>query len=87
MTGPSLVASFFRPWVSVLSLAQPTFRPRIYNLEGPYIYIYITTRELGPKIPYYRRNYGYQFPNGCICGPSGQTTNIADFGLMRALAM
>ena len=30
-----------------------------------------TTRELGPKIPYYRRNYGSQFPNGCVCGPSG----------------
>ena len=30
-----------------------------------------TIRELGPKIPYYRRNYGSQFPNGCICGPSG----------------
>ena len=33
--------------------------------------IYTTIRELGPKIPYYRRNYGSQFPNGCICGPSG----------------
>ena len=32
---------------------------------------YTTIRELGPKIPYYRRNYGPQFPNGCICGPSG----------------
>ena len=30
-----------------------------------------TIRELGPKIPYYRRNYGSQFPNDCICGPSG----------------
>ena len=27
--------------------------------------------ELGTQIPYYRRNYGSQFPNGCICGPSG----------------
>ena len=25
-----------------------------------------TIRELGPKIPYYIRNYGSQFPNGCI---------------------
>ena len=33
--------------------------------------IYTTISELGPKIPYYRRNYGSQFPNGCICGPSG----------------
>ena len=24
-----------------------------------------TIRELGPKMPYYRRNYGSQFPNGC----------------------
>ena len=32
---------------------------------------YTTIRELGPKIPYYRRNYGSQFPYGCICGPSG----------------
>ena len=34
-------------------------------------FIYTTIRELGPQIPYYRRNYGSQFPNGCICGPSG----------------
>ena len=33
--------------------------------------IYTTIRGLGPKIPYYRRNYGSQFPNSCICGPSG----------------
>ena len=33
--------------------------------------IYTTIREVGPEIPYYRRNYGSQFPNGCICGPSG----------------
>ena len=33
--------------------------------------MYTTTRELGPKISYYRRNFGSQFPNGCICGPSG----------------
>ena len=31
---------------------------------------YTTIRELGPQMPYYRRNYGSQFP-GCICGPSG----------------
>ena len=43
-----------------------------------YIHIYITMRELGPKIPYYRRNYGSQFPNGCICGPSG-TTNACSY--------
>ena len=34
-----------------------------------------TIRELGPKIPYYRRNYGSQFPDGCICGPSGSMLN------------
>ena len=34
--------------------------------------IYTTIRELGPKIPYYIKNYGSQFPNGCICGPSGK---------------
>ena len=33
--------------------------------------IYTTIRELGPKVQYYRRNYGSQFPNGCTCGPSG----------------
>ena len=33
--------------------------------------MYTTIRELGPKMPYYRRNYGSRFPNGCICGPSG----------------
>ena len=33
--------------------------------------LHITIKELGPQIPYYRRNYGSQFPNGCICGPSG----------------
>ena len=33
--------------------------------------IYTTIKELGPIIPYYRRNHGSQFPNGCICGPSG----------------
>ena len=33
--------------------------------------IHTTIRELGPKIPYYIRNYGSQFPSGCICGPSG----------------
>ena len=33
--------------------------------------MYTTIRELGPKIPYYRRNYGSQFPNSCIYGPSG----------------
>ena len=39
--------------------------------EGPYIQL---LGALGPKIPYYRRNYGSQFPNGCICGPSGMFT-------------
>ena len=39
--------------------------------EVPRGSIYTTIRELGPEIPYYRRNYGSQFPNGCICGPSG----------------
>ena len=38
--------------------------------------MYTTIRELGPKIPYYRRNYGSQFPNGCICGPSGTIIRI-----------
>ena len=33
--------------------------------------IYTTIRELGPKTPYYIRNYGSPFPNSCICGPSG----------------
>ena len=33
--------------------------------------IYTTIRELCPKIPCSRRNYGSQFLNGCICGPSG----------------
>ena len=34
--------------------------------------IYTTIKELDPNIPYYRRNYyGSQFPNSCICGPSG----------------
>ena len=33
--------------------------------------IHTTSRELGPKTPNYRRNYGSQFPNGCICGPYG----------------
>ena len=37
---------------------------------------YTTIRELGPKIPYYRRNYGSQFLNGCICGPSGLRLKI-----------
>ena len=32
--------------------------------------IYTTVRKLGLKIPYNKRNYGSQFPNGCICGPS-----------------
>ena len=45
----------------------------MYIQEGSYIYIYIytTIRELGPKMPYYRRNYGSQFTNGCIRGPAG----------------
>ena len=35
--------------------------------------IYTTIGELiiGPKMPYYRRNFGSQLPNGCIRGPSG----------------
>ena len=37
--------------------------------------IFATIEELGPKIPYYRRNSGSQSPNGCICGPSGIHSN------------
>ena len=37
--------------------------------------VYTTSRELGPKIPFYRRNYRSQLPNGCICGPSGLVGN------------
>ena len=40
------------------------------TMDNPKGSTYTTIRELGPKIPYYRRNYGSQFPNGCICGPS-----------------
>ena len=40
-----------------------------YNAIFPRGSIYTTIRELGPEIPYYRRNYGSQLPNGCICGP------------------
>ena len=28
--------------------------------------IYTTIKELGPKIPYYRRNYGSQFPTSLM---------------------
>ena len=63
------------------------------QLHSPRGSIYTTIRELGPKIPYYRRNYGSQFPNGCICGPSGspklawssiQTSLQQDSNLQRA---
>ena len=43
--------------VTIVPEAQ---RVHIYNYYG-----------IGPKIPYYIKNYGSQFPNGCICGPSG----------------
>ena len=39
--------------------------------------IHTISRELGPKLPYYRRNYGCQFPNGCICGPSGTSSELS----------
>ena len=32
---------------------------------------YTSIKELGPKIPYHRRNYGSHSLNSCICGPSG----------------
>ena len=32
-------------------------------------------------MPYYRRNYGSQFPDGCICGPSGNASEHRLFGL------
>ena len=43
-------------------------------------------RELGPKIPYFRRNYGSQFPNGCTCGPSGRVVSTQLF-MREALCM
>ena len=43
----------------------------LYKDIDPRGSIYTTIKELGPKIPYHGRNYGSQFPNGCICGPSG----------------
>ena len=42
--------------------------------------IYTTIRELGPKMPYYRRNYGSQLPNGCICGPPGRERELTSTG-------
>ena len=44
---------------------------KLYPRHYPRGSIYTTIGELGPKIPHCRRNYGSQFPNGCICGPSG----------------
>ena len=41
------------------------FREECGRLRGS---IYKTIRDLGPKIPYCRRNCGSQIPNGCICG-------------------
>ena len=43
--------------------------------------MYTTIGELGPKIPYYRRNYGSHFPNGCICGPSGLAAGGTEWDL------
>ena len=37
-------------------------------LQSQRVHICTTIRELGPKIPYYRRNYGSRFPNSCIFG-------------------
>ena len=48
--------------------------------------IYTTIRELGPKIPDFRRNYGSQFPNACICGPSGRVVSTQLF-MREALCM
>ena len=47
------------------------------SLRNPRRSMYTTIRELGPKIPYYTRNYGSQFPNGCICGPSGNGLTLS----------
>ena len=47
------------------------FRSKVGILPYPRGSTYTTIGELGPQIPYYRRNYGSQFPNGCICRPSG----------------
>ena len=46
-------------------------------------YIYATIRELGPDIPYSRRNYRSQFPNGCLCGPSGTCRTVGLFFLLQ----
>ena len=84
---PNRTVTFSRPPAKdrekpnrVLGLRNP--EPQLGNIpeiirgsltcpEGPYIQL---LGALGPKIPYYRRNYGSQFPNGCICGPSGMFT-------------
>ena len=43
-----------------------------WDAQEPRGSIYTVIRELGPKMPYYRRSCGSQFPNGCICGPYGE---------------
>ena len=42
--------------------------------EGPYIYI--TIKELGPKIPYYRRNYGSQSLMVVYVDPLGMVSHL-----------
>ena len=54
-----------------LKLLQTRFRKTEILISSPRGSIYTAIRELGPKMAYYRRNHGSQFPNGCICGPSG----------------
>ena len=51
---------------------QKSFLPSIAMDVAPRGSLYPTIKELGPKISDYRRNYGSQFPNGCICGTSGE---------------
>ena len=46
------------------------------NIWIPRGSIYTSIRELGPKVLYYRRNFGSQLPSGCICGPSGIVLKI-----------
>ena len=56
------------------------------NNKFPTGSIYTTIREVGPNIPYYRRDYGSQFPNGCICGPSGLVSVRVLIGIGRAFS-
>ena len=65
-------------------LTNPTPDPKYvqerYTLHAyPRGSIYTTMRELGPQIPYYGRNYGSQFPNGYVCGPSGYAPYMCIF--------